>query len=133
MKIARPENQVVQIVGDYGIQFCLEQMAVACHYKIPVVVVILNNGNLSLIRQAEKYLYDMRYEIDIWYDGQMVDFVKIAEGFGGHGERVTEPGQIKGALRRAVDCGKLAVVDIVVEQNIDCAMGVSIDNIREFE
>ena len=133
VKIARPEKQVVQIVGDYGIQFCLEQMAVACHYKIPVVVVILNNGNLSLIRQAEKYLYDMRYEIDIWYDGQMVDFVKIAEGFGGHGERVTEPGQIKGALRRAVDCGKLAVVDIVVEQNIDCAMGVSIDNIREFE
>lgn len=133
VKVARPDKQVVQIVGDYGIQFCLEQMAVACHYKIPLVVVILNNGNLSLIRQAEKYQYDMRYEIDIWYDGQMVDFVKIAEGFGGWGERVTEPGQLKGALERAAASGKLAVVDVIVEQNIDCAMGVSIDNIREFE
>ncbi|GAB4275901.1 MAG: glyoxylate carboligase [Deferrisomatales bacterium] len=133
VKVARPDKQVVQIVGDYGIQFCMEQMAVACHYGVPIVVVILNNGNLSLIRQAEKYLYDMRYEIDIWYDGQKVDFVKLAEAFGAHGERVTEPSQMRPALQRAVEAGRLAVVDVMVEQDTDCSMGASLDAIREFE
>ncbi|NOY43990.1 MAG: biosynthetic-type acetolactate synthase large subunit [Deltaproteobacteria bacterium] len=133
VKVACPEKQVVQIVGDYGIEFCMEQMAVACHYKIPFVVVIINNGNLSLIRQAEKYQYNMRYEIDIWYGDQKVDFVKLAEAFGAYGERVTEPEQIKPALQRAVDAGRLAVVDVIVEKDTDCSMGTSIDSIREFE
>jgi tartronate-semialdehyde synthase len=49
------------------------------------------------------------------------------------GERVTDPKAIKAALKRAVESGMPYVVDIVMERETDCSMGVSIDAIREFE
>jgi tartronate-semialdehyde synthase len=166
-KIARPDKQVVDVVGDFGFQFCMDALPVAVMYNVPFVIVVLNNGYLGLIRQAEKYLYDMDFEVQIWYDslraiqaeqvpkalaagargavtvdravqfaeneGRGFDFVKFAEACGAMGERVTDPREIKAAFQRAVDSGMPYVVDIVMERETDCSMGVSIDAIREFE
>jgi len=169
-KVARPDKQVVTVVGDFGFQFCMDALPVAVMYRIPILVVVLNNGYLGLIRQAEKYNFDMEYEVQIWYDslesaeslrmarsaaagakpvrgsgdlastavvpeneGRGFDFVKFAEACGAMGERVTDPKEIKAALRRGVDAGIPYVVDIIMERETDCSMGVSIDKIREFE
>ena len=67
-KVARPDTTVVQVVGDYGFQFCMEELPVAVMYNVPFVCIVLNNGYLGLIRQAEKYNFDMDYEIQTWYD-----------------------------------------------------------------
>ncbi|MBC8393521.1 MAG: hypothetical protein H8E17_13275, partial [Deltaproteobacteria bacterium] len=67
-KVARPDKQVVMVVGDFGFQFCMDALPVAVMYKVPFVCIVLDNGYLGLIRQAEKYLYDMEYEVQIWYD-----------------------------------------------------------------
>jgi tartronate-semialdehyde synthase len=132
-KIARPDLQVVQVVGDYGLGFCGEQMAMACMYNLPMVIVVINNGYLSLIRQAEKYTYNMNFEVSTWYDERRVDFVKWAQSYGAYAERVEEPGDIKAAFRRAVDAKRPALVEIVVEREADASMGPSLDQIREFE
>jgi len=132
-KIAQPDALVVDVVGDFGFEFCEEEMAVACMYKIPILVIILNNGYLSLIRQAEKYLYDMNFQVDIWYDGTMMDFVKFANAYGAYGERVEKPDDIKEAFRRAIDSRRPAVVEIIVERETDASMGVSLDKIVEHE
>ncbi len=138
-KVARPDKLVVQVVGDYGFEFCSEQLAVAAMYDIPVLSLIINNGYLSLIRQAEKYGYDMNYEVSIWYDGEnkMIDFVKFAAAFGAYGERVEKPSEIKPAIERAIEwmkkTKKPALLDIIVERETDCSMGASIDAVREFE
>ena len=52
-KVARPDKQVVQVTGDYGFQFCMEELPVAVMYGVPILIVVLNNGYLGLIRQAE--------------------------------------------------------------------------------
>jgi tartronate-semialdehyde synthase len=138
-KIARPDKLVVQVVGDYGFEFCSEELAMACMYKVPVLSLIVNNGYLSLIRQGEKYGYNMNYEVSIWYDGEnkMVDFVKFAEAFGARGERVEHPQGIKPAIQRALrwmeQHGRPALIDIIVERETDASMGASIDAVREFE
>jgi tartronate-semialdehyde synthase len=67
-KVARPDKTVVQIVGDYGFQFCMEELPVAVMYDVPFVCIVLNNGYLGLIRQAEKYNFNMDYEIRTWYE-----------------------------------------------------------------
>jgi tartronate-semialdehyde synthase len=87
---------------------------------------------LSLIRQNQKYAYKYEYGVDLTYDGLGIDFVKLSESFGGYGERVTEPGQIKAALDRCVKSGKPAVLDIIVERQTDASMGASLDAITEF-
>ena len=169
-KIARPDKTVVQVVGDYGFQFCMEELPVAVMYKVPFVCVVLNNGYLGLIRQASKYNFEMDYEVQLWYDsmvegesvelprlavadgttgvgtvdsargriepenqGRGFDFVKFAEACGATGERVTDPKEIRAALRRAVDSGVPYVIDIIIERETDASMGVSIDAIKEFE
>lgn len=135
-KVARPDKQIVQVVGDFGFQFCMEELPVAVMYGAPFVIVVLNNGYLGLIRQAEKYIYDMNYEVQIWYDGinngRGFDFVKFAEACGASGERVEDPGKIKEALKRGVAAKTPYVIDIILEQETDCSMGVSIDAVREF-
>jgi len=164
-KVARPDTTVVQVVGDYGFQFCMEELPVAVMYKVPFVCIVLNNGFLGLIRQASKYNFDMKYEVEIWYDaltggdqkelpkmaavggtaastkprfepenqGRGFDFVKFADACGAMGERVTDPKEIRAALKRAVDSGVPYVIDIITEQETDCSMGASIDAVKEFE
>jgi tartronate-semialdehyde synthase len=131
-KIARPEATVVAVVGDGGFAFTVEEMAMACQHRVPVIVVIINNGYLSLIRQNQRYAYGYEHGVDLTYDGRGIDFVRLSEAFGGYGERVTQPGEIRGALERAVQCGRPAVVDIIVERATDCSMGASLDTVREF-
>jgi tartronate-semialdehyde synthase len=59
--------------------------------------------------------------------------VKFAEARGITGGRVTDPNKITAALKRGVESGIPYVVDIILERDTDCSMGVSIDTIREFE
>jgi thiamine pyrophosphate-dependent acetolactate synthase large subunit-like protein len=79
----------------------------------------------------------MECEVEIWYDGvnegRGFDFVKFAEACGAKGERVTDPGRLKAAFKRAQESGGPYVIDIVLEKSTDCSMGVSIASIREFE
>lgn len=132
-KLARPECQVVQVTGDYGLGFCIEELAVPAMYQIPFLIIVINNGYLSLIRQAEKYVYDMEYEVEIWYEGQKVDFIKLAEAYGAYAERVTEPDNIKDAFQRGIESGRLAIIDIIVERETDASMGSALDAIVEHE
>jgi tartronate-semialdehyde synthase len=133
VKAAKPERLVVDIVGDYGFGFCGEEMAMAVMYKLPILVIIINNGYLSLIRQQEKYNFNMDFEVQTWYEDNLVNFVKLAEAYGAYAERVEKPDDIKPALQRAINTGKPAIIDIVVERDTDASMGPSLDKINEYE
>ncbi len=136
VKLGKPDAQVVGVVGDYSFQFLLGDLATAVQNKVPYVLVMLNNGYLSLIRQPEKYLYEMNYGVDIGYDdGYGPDFVKIMEGMKALGKRVERPEEIKPALEWAVrESNRLrvpALVEIRVDRETDASMGASIDKIVE--
>jgi tartronate-semialdehyde synthase len=136
IKLGKPGAQVVGIVGDYTFQFLLGDLATAVQNNVPYVMVMLNNGYLSLIRQPSKYLSQMNYAVDIGYgDGYGPDFVKIVEGFGGLGKRVIRPEEIKPALAWAVEESNRRKIPVLVEiredRETDAAMGVSIDKIVE--
>jgi len=102
-KVARPDKVVVDVVGDFGFQFCMDALPVAVMYKVPFVIVVLNNGYLGLIRQAEKYMYDMNFEVQIWYDSLraiQAEQVPMAMAAGGRGavnvERATQVAENEG-------------------------------------
>ena len=135
-KVGRPDLKSVAVVGDGGFMFMAEELAMAAHYNIPAIVVIVNNGYLSLIRQNQKYAYGYEYGTKLWYDDsckRMTDFVKYAEALGCKGERIDRAEDIEGALQRAVAARCPYVIDIVVERETDCSMGGSIAAVREFE
>jgi tartronate-semialdehyde synthase len=140
-KLGKPENLVVGVVGDYSFGFLMEEVAVAVQYKIPYVLVMVNNGYMSLIRQPEKYQYDMNYGVDISYEGPNgalgMDHVGVMQAMGALGRRVTRPEEIGPALEWAVRASEErqvpALVEVIVERETDAAMGLSIDKINEYE
>jgi tartronate-semialdehyde synthase len=124
----------VVVVGDAGLLFMVEELAMAGQHKLPVIIVVVNNGYLGLIRQNQKYAYGYEHGVSLWYcdGGVYPDYVKIAEGFGGRGERVHDPNELPAAFARAMDSGVSYLIDVIVERECDCSMGASIDAVREF-
>ncbi|MEV6301207.1 glyoxylate carboligase [Actinoplanes sp. NPDC051861] len=136
VKSARPDAEVVGVVGDYSFQFLVEELAVAAQYDIPFVLIMLNNEYLGLIRQAE-IGYEMNYEVDIHYDQYGSDNVKIMEAYGCSGRRVFEPGEIADALawatKEARRTSRPVLVEVMIEREANTAHGLSIAKVNEFE
>jgi tartronate-semialdehyde synthase len=140
VKLGRPNNLVVGVVGDYSFQFLMEEIAVAVQYKIPYVLVMLNNAYMGLIRQSE-LPYDMNFAVDIGYEGPGgeygIDNVMVMEAMGAAGRRVERPEEIQDALHWAVKVSEErcvpVLVEIMCERETNAAMGLSIDKINEYE
>lgn len=136
VKKAKPDAEVVGIVGDYSFQFLVEELAVAAQYQVPFVLIMLNNEYLGLIRQAELG-YDMNYEVDIHYDTFGTDNVKIMEAYGCAGRRVAQPAEIRDAIewarKEAARIGRPVLVEVMIEREANTPHGVAIDAVREFE
>jgi len=133
-KIACPNDPVVVVVGDGGLLFMSEELAVAGHYNIPIIIVVVNNGNLGLIRQNQKYAYNYEHGIRLWYADDRIspDFVKLVEAFGGKGERIFDAGDLHAALGRGMASKIPYLIDVIVEREADCSMGAAINAVREF-
>jgi tartronate-semialdehyde synthase len=140
VKLGRPDNLVVGVVGDYSFQFLMEEVAVAVQYGVPYVLVMLNNAYMGLIRQSE-LKYEMDFAVDLAYAGPESDYgidnIGVMEAMGALGRRVRRPEEIQGALAWAVRASEEqrvpALVEIMCERDTNAAMGLSIDRINEFE
>jgi tartronate-semialdehyde synthase len=136
VKLAHPERQVVAVVGDYSFQFLMEEVAVAAQYRVPFVIVMINNEYLGLIRQAE-LPYGMNYAVDLHYGEGGIDHVKAMEAFGCPARRVELPGDIRDALAwaaaEAADKRLPVLVEVMVEREANAAMGPSLESVKEFE
>ncbi|GHV90376.1 tartronate-semialdehyde synthase [Spirochaetia bacterium] len=120
-------------IGDFGFTFLVEELGVAAAYKLPVVVLIINNAYLGLIRQNQKYAYQYEYQVAMPENKTLMDYVKVAEGFACKAERVFTYEELEKALKNAVAAKGPYVIDIIVNDNTDCDMGNDIAHIRHFE
>ena len=98
-KIGAPDKDVVCITGDGGMQMNMQEMATAICEKVPLTICILNNNYLGMVRQMQQLFYGKRYEITCLR--RQTDFVKWAESYGAHGQRVTSLEEAKAALAEA--------------------------------
>lgn len=94
-KLARPEREVVAIIGDGAFQMTLQELGCLSQNDVRVKVVILNNHFLGMVRQWQQLFFDRRYSFT---ELSNPDFVKIAEGFGVAGQQVLEREQLKQSL-----------------------------------
>jgi acetolactate synthase-1/2/3 large subunit len=113
-----PETMVVAVVGDGGFQMTNQEIITAIQYKIPLKVIIMNNGYLGMVRQWQEMFYDRAYsEVDLSISP---DFVKLAEAYGALGLRVTKPSELREVLEKGLNNDKVAIIDAVVskEENV---------------
>jgi tartronate-semialdehyde synthase len=120
------------LIGDFGFTFLVEEIAVAAVYKMPVVVLIINNAYLGLIRQNQNKAFNYEYEVRMEYNKGVMDYVKVAEGFACKAERVFSYPELEKALKNAIAAQGPYVIDIVVEDTTYCDMGNDIAHINHF-
>ncbi|MFA6383861.1 MAG: biosynthetic-type acetolactate synthase large subunit [Candidatus Omnitrophota bacterium] len=111
-KMGCPDKTVFDIAGDGSIQMNIQELATCVCNKIPVKVVILNNGYLGMVRQWQELFYKRRYSHTIMYNP---DFVKVAEAYGGVGIRVTKKEEVRPAIEKAIATDNVVFIDIHVE------------------
>jgi acetolactate synthase-1/2/3 large subunit len=114
-KLARPDTPVYCITGDGSFGLNAMEMETARRENAPIVVIIANDCSWGMIKGCQQLAYEGRY---CGVDFTDVRYDKLAEALGCYGERVTEPGQIRPALQRAVDSGLPAVLDVIVDQEV---------------
>ncbi|MCK4802386.1 biosynthetic-type acetolactate synthase large subunit [bacterium] len=113
-KLGKPEKVVFDIAGDGSFQMNIQEMATAVNNKVGVKIAILNNGYLGMVRQWQQLFYKKRYSAtDLTANP---DFVKIAEAYGALGIRVSEKGEVEGALRKAISVDGPVILDFLVER-----------------
>ncbi len=129
-QLGRPDHLVIDIAGDGSIQMNSQELATASINKLPVKVVVLNNGYLGMVRQWQELFYERRYSSST-LPQDCPDFVKLAEAYGAFGVRATTPAELDAALIAAFEYDGPAVVDVRVEREENVfpmvAPGCSID------
>jgi len=85
-QLAKPNARVVAVVGDAGFQMTAQELSLLQEHRIPVKVVILNNGGLGMVRQWQETFYNERYSQSLM--PVQPDFVKLADAYDLKGYRI---------------------------------------------
>jgi acetolactate synthase-1/2/3 large subunit len=112
-KIGKPEKQVIAFIGDGGFQMTIQELGTILHYKIPVKIIILNNGFLGMVRQWQDMFFKKRYA-----STELVnpDFVTIAEGFKIPAKKVSVREELKDCLVELLAAEGPYLLDIQIEK-----------------
>ncbi|MET4690671.1 acetolactate synthase catalytic subunit [Sinorhizobium fredii] len=105
-KAARPDRPVVAIVGDGGFAHSWAELETMVRMKLPVTIVVLNNGILGFQRDAETVKFGNFTSACHFAE---VDHAKLAEACGCPAVRVDDPGELAYHLQRGMEQGPLLI------------------------
>jgi acetolactate synthase-1/2/3 large subunit len=116
-KLARPDKTVVTFGGDAAFGMVGMDFETAVREGIPILTIIINNSMLGGF-QRRFPIASERYNLNLLSG----DYAKVAEGLGGHGERVEQPHDIIPAIQRAkkaLNSGQPALIEIITREELD--------------
>ncbi len=123
---ANPDRPVFGIIGDGSAMMTVQGLWTAANDNIPCIFVICNNGSYRVLKVNFSIYQKEVLELPETSGGRLMysDFgtpfnmAAIANSMGVHGERITDPADIKPAVDRAVASGKPALLDIVIDGSL---------------
>jgi acetolactate synthase-1/2/3 large subunit len=144
------KRPVIDIAGDGSIQMNIQELATISLNRIPVKVVILNNGYLGMVRQWQQLFYNKRYSSTCLMGDPVCagcedpakckrayipDFVALAQSYGIPAFRAETPEEMLPALRQGLGLEGPALMEFIVarEENVFPMVpaGQPIDQIME--
>ena len=117
-QVGCPGKRVFCIAGDGGFQMNIQELVTAIYNKIPVMVLVINNGYLGMVRQWQELFFEKRYS-QTCLEGSP-DFAKLVQVYGGKGVRVSCKDDFNDALQRALSEKTFYLIDCLVppEENV---------------
>ncbi len=108
---ALPERRVLAIAGDGGFLYQAGELATAVRHKLPVVVVVFDDGAFGNVRRIQALAYGNR---QVASDLANPDFVRFAESFGVAAFRARDAAELERAVRDAFERNAPALVHVPV-------------------
>ena len=112
-QVAFPNRQVISVSGDGGLSMLLGELVTARMYDLPIKVVVFNNSTLGMVK-LEMLVNGLP---DYGTDVHDVNYAEVASAIGLHGERVTEPTRLRGALQEAFAYNGPALIEVMTDPN----------------
>ena len=123
---ANPDRPVFGVIGDGSAMMTIQGLWTAANDNIPCIFVICNNGMYRVLKTNFNVYQEEILKLPETSGGRLLysefstpfDMAAIANSMGVHGERITEPEQIKPAVDCAVASGKPALLDMVIDGSL---------------
>jgi acetolactate synthase-1/2/3 large subunit len=122
-KLADPQRTVICCVGDGSYMFGnpTAGLLVSQALGLPVLIIVANNAMWYAVEHSTIDIYPEGAtatieDAPLTQFGARPNYAMIAQACGAHGETVTEPGKLEGALERGLECnrnGQTAVIDVI--------------------
>jgi acetolactate synthase-1/2/3 large subunit len=111
-KLAHPDRQVVLLMGDGAFGFAGLEFDTLARHGVQVTAIMGNNGIWGLEKHPMEFLYGYSVAADLRPETR---YDRIVEVFGGYGELVREPAELRPALERALGAGGPALVNVLTD------------------
>ena len=105
----------VLVTGDGSFGMCLNELITAVKYRVPVVVLLMNNGVLGMVRQWQTLFYNQHYSNTVLE--RNIDYGAFARSFGADGEAVVTVDELDAALTRAFKQDGPYIIDCKIDKD----------------
>ena len=110
------KERAVLVTGDGSFGMNLNELATAVVNRVPLVILLLNNGVLGMVRQWQTLFFDKHYSNTTLSDRQ-TDFVKLAVAFGAQASRALTLEELEAALTKAFACDGPYLIDCAIDKD----------------
>lgn len=118
--LGQKQRPVICICGDGGFQMTSMELATAVAYKIPIKVIIINNGYLGMVRQWQELFYNKHYSHTTLAEVSP-DFVKLAQSYGARAFKISKKSELQNTVAVMLEEKD---VPVVVDINVDAGENV---------
>jgi benzoylformate decarboxylase len=116
--LANPDRPVVCYSGDGSAMYSIQALWTAAHHKLPLTVVIANNGGYRIIKQRLLAFHKSDHFVGMDFVDPSVDFCGIAKALGLEAIRITQPKDVAPALVSAFGRPGAKLIEVVVEGSV---------------
>lgn len=117
-KLACPDRPVIALMGDGDFLMTMQELSFLSQYEVPVVVIVANNRGWMAIKDLQYDVLGEEYafgnDFERLGEPYSPDFEAVARAFGIDACTISQPGELAGALGRALDSGKPALISVDV-------------------
>jgi benzoylformate decarboxylase len=118
VSLANPERPVVCYSGDGSAMYSIQALWTAAHHKLPLTVVIVNNGGYRIIKQRLLAFHGDDHFVGMDFADPPVDFVGLAKSLGLEAIRVTQAKDVTAVLASAFGRPGAKLIEVVVDGSL---------------
>ena len=109
------KKRTVLVTGDGSFGMCLQELATMVSNKLPIVILILNNGVLGMVRQWQTLFFEKHYSNTVLK--RKTDFTALAKAFGADGAKADNINELKAALSKAFSSDGPFLIDCLIDKD----------------